>query len=187
MDVVNSSKINISEDNKIKEILNSSDANTLKKDDTSKSIPILKRDNLEISPIINKTQEKENENLSLKIKQKYFPMATEMMGLGKETGQELAKLDTYTLIKEGIHALGVKEDVSEDIATKFSKRQFDKTLNTIGLKALEIVPTKLIDLELRKNLTQEITESISKNLTNSGKSIKLNAKSASVIVKAIEK
>ena len=197
MEVVNSNKIiNISGSDKVKEILNASDTCSLKKDDVNKTICISKKDNVQINPIINKTQENEvkeqtnsnednKQSFSVRMKQKYLPMATEMIGLGKDVGENLAKVDSYTVIKEGSIALGFKEEASEEIATKFSKRQFDKTINSVALKVVEKVPVKFIELELRKTMTQEITEALSKNLTNSVSSIKLDTKYA--IVTAMQK
>jgi hypothetical protein len=121
---------------------------------------------------VNSIDSKENKSDEVKLspitklKKKLLPAITESMELGREIGEDLAKINDYEVIKNGLLFIGLKEKKAHAVASGFSNREFNKYIAKTSIKVAEYIPSKYIEAKLTKEINNQVVSSISRNIPN---------------------
>lgn len=100
------------------------------------------------------------------LKKAIFPAITESMELGRDLGENIAKINDYEVIKKAGLVVGLSEKKAHIVAVGFSNREFNRYITKTSIKLAEYIPSKYIESKLTKEINNQVINSISKNIPN---------------------
>lgn len=101
-----------------------------------------------------------------KLKKSIFPAITESMELGRELGDNIAKINDYEVIKKAGLVAGLSEKKAHIVAVGFSNREFNRYITKTSITLAEYIPSKYIESKIAKEINNQVISSISKNIPN---------------------